>query len=114
MTDKVRIHAAQMLINSCKLSASMLYIPEVYVVDVHCYWFRNVARRAAYETHQPIEKVTIYDAFYLLKPGKELNSRLIDEHFEQVGSTFNDNRLFCNSDVRWNAHLAMTYESTLK
>lgn len=113
MTDKVRIHAAQMLIGSCKLSANMLYIPEVYVVDGHCYWFRNVARRAAYETQQPIEKVTIQEAFYLLKPGKELDKSHIDKHFEQVGSTFSDNRLFCDSDVRWTSRLAMAYELTL-
>ena len=39
------------------------FLPKVFVVNGKCYWFLNVARRAAFGTEHPIEVMTIRDAW---------------------------------------------------
>ena len=72
------------------------YLPKVFVVNGKCYWFLNVARRAAFGTEHPIEVMTIGDAWeiHLHLPADTLKKECVDSNFDQTGDAFYDGRLF--------------------
>ena len=74
------------------------FLPKVFVVNGKCYWFLNVARRAAFGTEHPIEVMTIGDAWeiHLHLPADTLKKECVDSNFDQTGSTFNG-QLFCDN-----------------
>ena len=103
MTEQQKQHAAEVLVkNSMMLLGSTAeepkYLPKVFVVNGKCYWFLNVARRAAFGTEHPIEVMTIGDAWeiHLHLPADTLKKECVDSNFDQTGSTFNG-QLFCNN-----------------
>ena len=94
MTQEQLKHAAEVLINSHNLISpkdEVRYLPKVYVVDGHPYWFLNAARRAAFGTKHPIEVVTIEEAWEIhLNLGRSsLRRDRVDWGFDQTGDTFN-------------------------
>lgn len=103
MTEQQKQHAAEVLVkNSMMLLGSTAeepkYLPKVFVVNGKCYWFLNVARRAAFGTEHPIEVMTIRDAWeiHLHMPADTLKKECVDSNFDQTGSTFNG-QLFCDN-----------------
>ena len=67
MTEQQKQHAAEVLINNSMMLLGSTeedpkYLPKVFVVNGKCYWFLNVARRAAFGTKHPIEVMTIEEA----------------------------------------------------
>lgn len=103
MTEQQKQHAAEVLVkNSMMLLGSTeeepKFLPKVFVVNGKCYWFLNVARRAAFGTEHPIEVMTIKDAWeiYLHLPADTLKKEFVDSNFDQTGSTFNG-QLFCDN-----------------
>ena len=103
MTEQQKQHAAEVLVkNSMMLLGSTAeepkYLPKVFVVNGKCYWFLNVARRAAFGTEHPIEVMTIREAWeiYMHMSADTLNEKEVEWNFDQTGSTFNG-QLFCNN-----------------
>ena len=72
----------------------------MFVVNGKCYWFLNVARRAAFGTEHPIEVMTIKDAWeiHLHLPADTLKKECVDNNFDQTGSTY-DGRLFYDNPI---------------
>ena len=100
MTIAQKMHAARLLIqNSPHLIGDEMFLPRVFVVNGKCYWFLNVARRAAYRTPYPIEVMTIENAYNLLE-GKDFNKikNRVAQGIDQTGATFNGS-LFCDNNV---------------
>ena len=103
MTEQQKQHAAEVLVkNSMMLLGSTAeepkYLPKVFVVNGKCYWFLNVARRAAFGTEHPIEVMTIREAWeiYMHMSADTLNEKEVEWNFDQTGSTFNG-LLFCDN-----------------
>lgn len=100
MTEQQKQHAAEVLIHSKELLGGddSKYLPKVFVVNGKCYWFLNVARRAAFGTEHPIEVMTIEEAWeiHLHMPADTLKKECVDRDFDQAGSTFNG-QLFCDN-----------------
>jgi hypothetical protein len=101
MTEQQKQHAADVLVkNSMMLLGSTAeepkFLPKVFVVNGKCYWFLNVARRAAFGTEHPIEVMTIADAWeiHLHLPADTLRKECVDSNFDQTGDTYYDSRLF--------------------
>ena len=99
MTQEQKQHAADLLARSWWLVGEDNFLPKVFMVNGKCYWFYNVAKRAAYKTRYPIEIVTIDDVFYLMTRDdqKHISRGTILHEFDQSGSTFNG-RLFENAN----------------
>ena len=72
------------------------YLPKVFVVNGKCYWFLNVARRAAFGTEHPIEVMTIEEAWqiHLHMSADTLKKECVDSNFDQTGDAYYDGRLF--------------------
>ena len=105
MTEQQKQHAAEVLVkNSMMLLGSTeedpKYLPKVFVVNGKCYWFLNVARRAAFGTEHPIEVMTIEEAWeiHMHMPAETLNKECVDSNFDQNGSTY-DGRLFYDNPI---------------
>ena len=105
MTEQQKQHAAEVLVkNSMMLLGSTeedpKYLPKVFVVNGKCYWFLNVARRAAFGTEYPIEVMTIDEAWeiHMHMPAETLNKECVDSNFDQNGSTY-DGRLFYDNPI---------------
>ena len=103
MTEQQKQHAAEVLVkNSMMLLGSTAeepkFLPKVFVVDGKCYWFLNVARRAAFGTEHPIEVMTIEEAWeiYMHMSADTLNEKEVEWNFDQTGSTFSG-LLFCDN-----------------
>lgn len=103
MTEQQKQHAAEVLVkNSMILLGSTAedpkYLPKVFVVNGKCYWFLNVARRAAFGTEHPIEVMTIEEAWqiHLNMSPDTLNEKSVERNFDQTGSTFNG-QIFCDN-----------------
>ena len=101
MTEQQKQHAAEVLVkNSMMLLGSTAeepkYLPKVFVVDGKCYWFLNVARRAAFGTEHPIEVMTIREAWeiYMHMSADTLKKECVDSNFDQTGDAYYDGRLF--------------------
>ena len=93
-------HAARALVNMRGVIGEGKFIPRVYVVNGRCYWFLNVARRAAFNTNYPIEIMTIEEAWDIWNEmeGKRriLKKEDVSWEFDQTGATFSGN-LFCDN-----------------
>lgn len=113
MTEKMKYKAAAALMRSRRISANEQYLPLVYVVGDHLYWFRNAARRAAYCDDMRIETMTIEAAWSIAKPELPFDKKQVDKHFDQQGETY-DTFLFCDSDVPANSIDVLKYERPLK
>lgn len=103
MTEQQKQHAAEVLVkNSMMLLGSTAeepkFLPKVFVVNGKCYWFLNVARRAAFGTEHPIEVMTIREAWeiYMHMSADTLNEKEVEWNFDQTGSTFSG-LLFCDN-----------------
>ena len=100
MTEQQKQHAADVLIHSKELTGGdePKFLPKVFVVNGKCYWFLNVARRAAFGTEHPIEVMTIEEAWvlYMHLPADSLKKDAVEWNFDQTGSTFNG-QLFCDN-----------------
>ena len=100
MTEQQKQHAAEVLIHSKELLGGdePKFLPKVFVVNGKCYWFLNVARRAAFGTEHPIEVMTIEEAWvlYMHLPADSLKKDAVEWNFDQTGSTFNG-QLFCDN-----------------
>lgn len=106
MTEQQKQHAAEVLVkNSMMLLGSTeedpKYLPKVFVVNGKCYWFLNVARRAAFGTEYPIEVMTIEEAWeiHLHMSPDTLNEKAVERNFDQKGSTFNGQLFRDNYEV---------------
>ena len=97
MTQEQKQHAADLLARSWWLVGEDNFLPKVFMVNGKCYWFYNVAKRAAYKTRHPIEVVTIEDVFDLMNKDdqRHINRGTILHEFDQKGQTFGG-RLFNN------------------
>ena len=100
MTEQQKQHAAEVLIHTKELTGGddPKFLPKVFVVNGKCYWFLNVARRAAFGTEHPIEVMTIKEAWqiYMHMSADTLNEKEVEWNFDQTGSTFNG-QLFCDN-----------------
>ena len=90
-------HAADILLTSqCLIGGEEpKFLPKIFIVNGHCYYFLNAARRAAYGTNYPIVVMTIEDAW---KIGARLHRGSLKQdnvawEFDQTGETFGG-RLF--------------------
>ncbi|MBQ6764328.1 MAG: hypothetical protein IJP45_03970 [Paludibacteraceae bacterium] len=91
MTDKQIQQAAQSLLKTRGLPGEGLVLPKAYIVKGKCYWFLNVAKRAAFGAKHPaIYVLTAERAMQIAKPVKRPH---IASFFDQTGSTY-DGRLF--------------------
>ena len=97
MTREKLEYAAHALLMSMKLTGGdePKYLPKIYIVDGHCYFFLNAARRAAYGTHHPIVVMTIEEAWEIHTHlhRDSLKKDHVAWEFDQTGETFNG-RLF--------------------
>lgn len=97
MTEDQLQYAAKTLLKSKNLSLTEdhKYLPKIFVVNGKCYWFLNVARRAAYGSPYPIEVLTIVRAWNICNHSManfDRNNVLWD--FDTTGSTYNNGLLF--------------------
>ena len=113
MTETMKYKAAAALMRSRGISGNEQYLPMVYVVGDHIYWFRNVARRAAYCEKKHIETMTIEAAWSIAQPEQPFDKRQVDKHFDQQGEAFGT-FLFCDSKVLVNESDVLKYEQPLK
>ena len=111
MTEKMKYKAVAALMRSPGLTGSEQYLPMVYVVGEHIYWFRNVARRAAYCEQKRIESMNIETAWKIADPGMPFDRHKVDRNFDQQGETF-DTFLFCDSKVLTNDIDVLKYEQS--
>ena len=97
MTREKLEYAAHALLMSMKLTGGddPKYLPKIFIVNGHCYFFLNAARRAAYGTHHPIVVMTIEEAWeiYTGLHRDSLKSEKVTWEFDQTGETFGG-RLF--------------------
>ena len=112
MTNTMKYKAAAALIRSRGLSGNEQYLPMVYVVGDHIYWFRNVALRAAYCEQKHIETMTIEAAWSIANPEQPFDKRKVDKNFKQQGDTF-DTFLFCDSNVLVNEIDVLKYDQPI-
>lgn len=103
MTNEEKKYASKLLINSYRLISSdddPRYLPKIFIVNGKCYFFLNVARRAAFGTNYPIEVLTIEEAWetYTHPKAGLLKKECIERGFDQTGETFNG-FLFENSNI---------------
>ena len=104
MTVEIKQKAARLLATRSRLIGDEKWLPVIYIVGNHHFWFLNAARREAYCTKRPIEQLTIEEA-YPIHYGKELPEWIkknVVREFDQRGETYGD-FLFCdNGLVKWN------------
>ena len=112
MTNETRHKAATALMRSPVITSNEQYLPVVYIVGNHLYWFKNVARRAAYCEKKPIEMMSIEAAWIISKEKKPFDSNKVNKHFDQHGDTFGT-FLFCDSEVIVNDIEVLRYEQPL-
>ena len=112
MTNEMRHKAAAALMRSRAITADEKLLPVVYIVGNHLYWFKNVARRAAYCEKKHIEMMTIEGAWSIAKEDKPFDSRQVDKHFDQHGDTYGT-FLFCDSKVIVNDIEVLKYEQPI-
>ena len=86
-------YAAERLLASPGLVGEDMYLPKVYIVAGKCYWFLNVARRAAFGTAHRIYVLTIEDAWKILGRRTALDRHHIAKEFDQTGETY-DGKLY--------------------
>lgn len=98
MTNDIKEYAANKLANTKYLLADGKCLPKIFIVDKHCYWYLNAAKRAAYGTNHPIEMLTINEAFEIITrlPATAMRHENVAWDFDQTGSTFNGD-LFCDN-----------------
>ena len=98
MTREQLEKAALALVSSHRLISSsdeLRYLPKVFIVNGHPYWFLNAAKRAAFGTNAVIHVMTIEQAWHIhlhLHPDT-LKNECIEKNFDQTGDTFGG-RLF--------------------
>ena len=112
MTNEMRHKAAAALMRSRAITATEKLLPVVYIVGNHLYWFKNVARRAAYCEKKHIETMTIEGAWSIAKPDQPFDKKQVDKHFDQHGDVFGT-FLFCDSNVIVNDMEVLRYEQPL-
>ena len=97
MKQEVLKHAADLLLTSKRLTGGdePKYLPKIFIVNGHCYYYLNAARRAAYGTNYPIVVMTIEEAWEIstLLHRDSLKQEDVAWEFDQTGETFNG-RLF--------------------
>ena len=100
MTREELKYAAETLIHSVHITGgdNPKYLPNVFIVGGHCFWFLNAARRAAYNTNLPIYVLTIESAWAIHYGinGDNLQKESVAWDFDQTGDTFNGS-LFCDN-----------------
>ena len=93
-------HIAHTLLNSKGLTGGddPKFLPKIFIVDGHPYWFLNAARRAAYGTNKVIHVMTIEQAWeiYMRLDRDTLKKDHVAWEFDQTGGTFNG-CLFCDN-----------------
>lgn len=82
-------YATERLLASPGLVGEGIYLPKVYIVAGKCYWFLNVARRAAFGTSHRIYVLTIEEAWKIAGRKYELDRHHIAKKFDQTGETYN-------------------------
>ena len=112
MTNEMRHKAAAALMRSRAITAAEKLLPVVYIVGNHLYWFKNVARRAAYCEKKHIEMMTIEAAWSIAKPDYPFDKRQVDKQFDQHGETY-DTFLFSDSKVLVNDTEVLKYEQPI-
>lgn len=112
MTTAMKYKAAAALMRSRAITATEQLLPVVYIVGEHLYWFKNVARRAAYIEKKHIEMMTIEAAWSIIEKDKPFDHRAVCKHFDQHGDTFGT-FLFCDSEVIVNDIEVLRYEQPL-
>lgn len=90
-------YAAERLMASPGIVGKDKYLPKIYIVDGKCYWFLNVARRAAFGTEHRIYVLTIEDAWKIAGRKYGLDRHHIANDFDQTGNTYNG-RLYDQAD----------------
>ena len=100
MTREQLEKAALALVSSHRLIGSsdeLRYLPKVFIVNGHPYWFLNAAKRAAYGTNHVIHVMTIEEAWeiYTHLNRSTLKQEVVAWDFDQTGFTY-DGRLFDN------------------
>ena len=98
MTREQLEKAALALVSSHRLIGSsdeLRYLPKVFIVNGHPYWFLNAAKRAAFGTKHVIRVMTIEQAWriWLHLPQSSIKQECIEKNFDQTGDTF-QGRLF--------------------
>ena len=97
MKQEVLKHAADLLLMSKRLTGGdePKFLPKIFIVNGHCYYYLNAARRAAYGTNYPIVVMTIEEAWEIstLLHRDSLKQNAVAWEFDQTGETF-DGRLF--------------------
>ena len=112
MTTAMKYKAAAALMRSRAITATEQLLPVVYIVGEHLYWFKNVARRAAYIEKKHIETMTIEGAWSIAKPDQPFDKKQVDKHFDQHGETYGT-FLFCDSKVIVNDMEVLKYEQPI-
>lgn len=94
----MREYAAHKLCNTRNLLGEGKCLPKIFVVNEHCYWYLNAAKRAAYGTKHPIEMLTINEAFEIVTrlPATAMKHDTVAWEFDQTGEIYTDN-LFCDN-----------------
>ena len=94
----MREYAAHKLCNTRNLLSDGKCLPKIFVVNEHCYWYLNAAKRAAYGTNHPIEMLTINEAFEIVTrlPATAMKHDTVAWEFDQTGDIYLDN-LFCDN-----------------
>ena len=108
----MKYKAAAALMRSRAITATEQLLPVVYIVGEHLYWFKNVARRAAYCEKKHIEMMTIEAAWSITEKNKPFDRSKVDKHFNQQGDTYGT-FLFCDSHVIVNDMEVLKYEQPI-
>ena len=97
MTQEQLQHAADVLLHSKLLTGGETprFLPKIFIVNGHPYYYLNVARRAAYGTNYPIVVMTIEEAWEIgtCLHRDSLKKDAVEWNFDQTGSTY-EGRLF--------------------
>lgn len=112
MTENVKHRAAKFLMTADNLIGDKKYLPMVFIVGEHIYIFLNAARREAYCSNLPIERMTIEEAAYI-HTGVQLSydiERAISRDFDNHGQLFGSCLFYDNDKVKWNSKEVRKFE----
>jgi len=112
MTENVKHRVAKFLMECDNIIGDKRHLPMAYIVGEHIYIFLNAARREAFCSELPIERMTIEEAAYI-HTGVQLpyeTERSVSYDFDQHGELFGA-CLFCdNPNIKWNSKEVRKFE----
>lgn len=111
MTEEQRAHCAEAWQRTKGLYGE--FVPYVYMVDGRIYFFKNIARRAAYLYGKEIERMSARECYAELNNGKMIRKDIkVGFPWIYDGELYKGGNLFVDSDIKFYDQIIRNYETT--